>query len=227
VPLSIEVIVLGLFSGLRPGTSTVAVLTLLKSRKPARGLLLFTVTGLVFAWSIGVIVVLVFHGANVAVGGSTPSDVLDTVLGAAMIGLAAGMHRGWVDPTLRRSPGPRSTGTAARLTERLRNPSAGAAAAAGALTHLPGIVYLLALNAIATPKPPVVDAGLLVALYTALWFVVPLASLILVMVRPRAAVRYLETATAWVRRHEHAVLVVGLVAIGGYSVVKGTVGLLT
>jgi Sap, sulfolipid-1-addressing protein len=227
VPVSIEVIILGLFSGLRPGTSTVAVLALLKSREPARRLLLFTVTGLVFAWMIGVIVVLVFHGVNVEVGGSTPSDVLDIVLGAALIGFAAGMHRGWLKPTLRRSPSARSTGTAARLTGRLRNPTAGGSAAAGALTHLPGIVYLLALNAIATQKPPVVDVGLYVALYTALWFLVPLASLILVMARPRAALRYLETATAWAQHHEHAIVVVGLLAIGSYAVVKGTVRVLT
>jgi hypothetical protein len=227
VPVSIEVIILGLFSGLRPGSSTVAVLALLKAREPTRGLLLFSVTGFVFAWMIGLIVVLGFHGANVAVGGSTPSDVLDIVLGAAMIGFAAGMHRGWVKPKLRHSPSARSTGTAARLTRRLRNPSAGGAAAAGALTHLPGIVYLLALNAIATQQPPVVGVGLYVALYTALWFLVPLASLILVMVRPRAALRYLETATAWAQHHEHAIVVVGLLAIGGYAVVKGTVRLLT
>ncbi len=224
---SVEVIILGLFSGLRPGTSTVAVLALLKAHKPARGLFFFTLAGLVFTSSIGGLVVLGLHGANVAAGGSTLDSVLDIVLGAAAVLLGVGIHRGWVRPAGRRSPSAPSTGKAARLTERLRHPSAGIAAATGALTHLPGIVYLLALNAIASQKPPVVDAGLQIALYDTLWFLVPLASLILVTVRPHAAVQYLETATAWVLRHEHAVVVVGLLVLGGYFVVKGTVSLLT
>jgi hypothetical protein len=227
VPASVEVIILGLFSGLRPGTSTVAVLALLKSHGPARGLFFFTVAGLLFTSLIGGLVVLGLHGANVAVGGSTLASVLDIVLGAAAVLLGVGIHRGWVNPARRDSPRAPSTGRTAQLTERLRNPSAKIAAATGALTHLPGLVYLLALNAIATQNPPVVNAGLQIAVYNALWFMVPLTALILVILRPRAALDYLETATAWVRRHEHAVLVVGLLVFGGYFVVKGTVNLLT
>lgn len=227
MPTTVEMILLGLFSGLRPGTSTVAVLALLKGHKPARALLFFTVAGFVFIWVIGVLVVLAFHGADRAAGGSTLSSLLDVALGAAAVGFGVGMHRGWVNPALHRSPSAESTGRTARLTERLSNPSAAIAAATGALTHLPGVVYLLALNAIATQEPPVTAAGLEVALYAVLWLLVPLVSLILVIVRPRAALLYLERATAWVRRHEHAVLVVGSLVIGVYFVVKGTVGLVS
>ena len=221
-------IILWLFSGLRPGTSTVAVLALLKGQKPARGLLFFTVAGFVFICVIGLLVVLAFHGADVATGGRTLSSVLEIALGAAAVGFAAGMHRGWVNPTFRRSPSAGSSnGRAARLIARLRNPTAGIAAATGALTHLPGIVYLLALNAIATEEPAVTYAGLEVALYAVLWLLVPLTSLILVIARPGAALLYLERATAWARRHEDAVLVVGSLVIGVYFVVKGTVELVT
>ena len=55
----------------------------------------------------------------------------------------------------------------------------------------------------------------------------PVWSLVLVIVRPGAAVRYLEAATAWVRRHDHAVVVGGLLLLGSYLVVKGAVRLLT
>jgi hypothetical protein len=70
-----------------------------------------------------------------------------------------------------------------------------------------------------------VGVGLRVAIYDALWFLVPLASLVLVLVRPGTALIYLEDATAWVRRHEHAVLVAGSFVLGGYLVVKGAVTL--
>jgi hypothetical protein len=227
VPTIVEVIILGLFSGLRPGTSTVAVLALLKGHKPARTLLFFTVAGFVFIWAIGVLVVLAFHGADRAAGGSTLSSVLNIALGAAAIGFAAGIHRGWVNPTFRRSPSARSNGRAARLTQRLSDPSAGVAAVTGALTHLPGLVYVLALNAIATQNPPVTGAGLEVALYAVLWLVVPLISLVLAIARPGAAAVYLERATAWALRHEQVVLVVGSLVVGIYFVAKGTVQLLS
>ena len=109
----------------------------------------------------------------------------------------------------------------------LRNPSARDVVAAGIGTHLPGLIYLAALNAIASERPAPVDAALQVVIYDALWFLVPLASLVLAVVRPGAARAYLDAATAWVRRHEHAVLVSGSLVIGGYLVVKGTARLLT
>ena len=60
-----------------------------------------------------------------------------------------------------------------------------------------------------------------------MWFLIPFVSLFLVIARPGAAPRYLEAPTAWVRRHEHGVLVSGSLVLGVYLVVKGTLGLLT
>jgi hypothetical protein len=225
--MNLEALVLGLFSGLRPGTSLAAVLALLKTPEPRRPLLFFIAAGFASSWVIGLLVVGVFHGGNLAVGGSTFTAVLDVAFGAAALGFAAGLHRGWVQPRRRCGSSPSLTGTSSRFAGRLRNPSAGVAAAAGVGTHLPGLIYLVALNAIASERPGLVGAGLRVAIYDALWFLVPLASLVLVVVRPGAAAVYLEAATAWVRLHEHAVLVAGSLVLGGYLVVKGTASLLT
>jgi Sap-like sulfolipid-1-addressing protein len=225
--MNLEALVLGLFSGVRPGTSLAAVLVLLKTPQPQRPLLFFTAAGFASSWLIGLLVVGVFHGANVAVGGSTFTAVLDVAFGAAALGFAAGLQRGWVQPRRRRGSSPSASAASSRFGERLRNPSAGVAAAAGVGTHLPGLIYLVALNAIASQRPALIDASLQVAIYDALWFLVPLASLVRVVVRPGAALGYLEAATAWVRRHEHAVLVAGSLVLGGYLVVKGTASLLT
>jgi hypothetical protein len=225
--MNLEALVLGLFSGLRPGTSLAAVLALLETPKPQRLLLFFTAAGFAWIWAIGLVVVGVFHGANVAVGGSTFTAVLDVAFGAAALGFAAGLQRGWVQPTHRRSPSPSATATGSRFGRGMRNPSARGAAAAGVATHLPGLIYLAALNAIASERPGPVDAALQVAIYDALWFLIPLASLVLAVARPGAARAYLDRATAWVRHHEHAVLVVGSLVLGGYLVAKGTVRLLT
>ncbi len=65
-----------------------------------------------------------------------------------------------------------------------------------------------------------------VAIYVVLWFMVPIASLVLVIVRPGAALGWLEAATAWVRRHEHGVLVISSLLLGLYLLAKGAANLL-
>jgi hypothetical protein len=220
--MSLEALALGLLSGLRPATSLAALLVLLKTPAPRRPLVFFISAGFASSWTIGVLVVAAFHGADVAVGGSTFTAILDVAFGAAALGFAAGLHRGWVQP-----PHRRDSGTSSRLSRHLRNPSARVSAAAGVGTHLPGLVYLVALNAIASDGPALVDAGLQIALYNALWFVVPIASLVLVVLRPGAALGYLQAATAWALRHDHVLLVAGSLALGTYLVVKGTASLLT
>ena len=207
--MNLEVLVLGLFSGLRPGTSLAAVLVLLAKPKPQRLLLLFTAAGLAWSWAIGLVLVAVFHGANVAIGGSTLTAVLDLAFGVAALGFAAGLRWGWIQPTRRGSMSPSATPAGSRVGRDLRNPSVPDVVVAGIGTHLPGLVYLAAINAIAAERPRPVDAALQVAIYDALWFVIPLASLALAVMRPRAARAYLDAATAWVRRHERAVLIAG------------------
>jgi hypothetical protein len=225
--MSLEALVLGLFSGLRPGTSLAAVLALLKTPRPQRLLLCFTAAGFASSWAIGLVVIGVFHGADVAVGESTFTAVLDIALGAAAIGFATGLQRGWVQPTRRRTSTPSARAASSRFSGRLHDPSAGVAAAAGVGTHLPGLIYLVALNAIASERPGPLHAALQVAIYDALWFLIPIASLVLTVVRPSAAVAYLDAGTAWVRRHEHTVVVSGSFVLGAYLVVKGAAGLLT
>jgi hypothetical protein len=152
--------------------------------------------------------------------------VLDVALGAAALGFAAGLQQGWVQPTRPRSSSPSAAATSSRFGRRLHNPSA-RVAAAGIGTHLPGLIYLVALNTIASERPAPMDAALQIGIYDALWFLVPLTSLVLVVVRPDAALAHLDAATAWVRRHEHAILVSGSLVLGVYLVVKGTASLLT
>src|SRR4051794_20649779 len=144
--MNVEALVLGLLSGLRPGTSLAAVLLLLEQPRSRRLLVLFTAAGFAWSWAIGLVVVGVFHGVTVAVGGSTFTAVLDVAFGAAALGFAGGLHRGWVQTPHRRSSAP-SAGRGSRLSRDLRDASTRDVVAAGAATHLPGLVYLAALNA--------------------------------------------------------------------------------
>ena len=79
---------------------------------------------------------------------------------------------------------------------------------------------------IASERPGPVSAGVRVALYDALWFLIPLAALALVVLRPGAALVYLEDATAWAQRHERVLLVAGSLVLGAYLVAKGLAALI-
>ena len=118
--MSLEVLALGLFSALRPGTSLAAVLALLKTPRPQRPLLFFIAAGLAWTWVVGLLVVAVFHGANVALGGWKVTAVLDVALGAAALGFAAGVQRGSIQPRRRtpRQAGPRTRRSAGACATR-------------------------------------------------------------------------------------------------------------
>jgi Sap-like sulfolipid-1-addressing protein len=224
--VSLEILALGLISGLRPATSQAGVVALLKAPEPRRTLLFFTVAGFTASVVIGALVLLLFHGARVTVGASTFAALFDLLAGVAALILAALYRRGSV--TLRRSH-PRavsSTGATARFGRRLRNPSVWTAAAAGLATHLPGLVYFVALNAIAAEQHGVLTAVAQLAIYNALWFALPLAALSLAILRPGSAPVYLERATEWGRRHERRLVFAVLVALGGYLVTRGAIHLL-
>jgi hypothetical protein len=175
------------------------------------------------------VLVLALHGARVNLGGSTFTALFDLVAGVAAIAYAIGFRQGRVSVPRRRARraprAARTNGTTARLVERLRNPSVLTAAVAGVATHVPGLIYLVALNAIAAEDPDLVAATIQVGIYNALWFALPLAALALAILRPGRAPEYLDRATAWGRSHEQGLVFAVLILLGAYLVIKGAVRL--
>ena len=219
--MTLEALVLAVVSALRPATSQAAVFALLKAPAAGRSLIAFTVAGLVASVGIGLVVVLGFDGARVAVGQSTFGAVFDLVAGVAALGFAAGIQRGRVGRP-RPASGPRR---GSGIADRLRQPSALTAAAAGVATHMPGLIYLVALNSIAAGQPSAAAALVQVGIYNLLWFAVPLAALVLTIRSPGAAEAYLDRATAVLRRHQETVLIALFGTLGTYLTVKGIVSL--
>ena len=108
---------------------------------------------------------------------------------------------------------------------RLRRPSLATAATAGVATHLPGLIYLVALNAIAARNPGPATALAQVAIYNVLWFAIPLGALALVLRSPATATAYLNRLTAWARRHQNRLVVALFGALGAYLTAKGLLGI--
>jgi hypothetical protein len=220
--MSIEVLVLGVISGVRPATSQAAVVALLRTPRAARSLLAFTLAGLVVSVAIGVVVVVAFKGAGTAFGRSTFSELFSLVAGVAALGFAAGVRRGGM-PRRRERPRGRA---ASALAVRLRQPSDATAAAAGVATHVPGLIYLAALNTIAAGGPDLATAAAQILAYNLLWFAVPIIALAFAVRSPGTARDYLDRATAIARRNQDRLLVVLFGTLGVYLSVKGLVELI-
>lgn len=223
--MSLEVLALGVISGLRPATSQAAVVALLKTPDPRRTLLFFLVAGFTMSMAFGLLCVLAFNGARVDLGGSTFTAVFDLVAGVAALAFAVGYRQGRVNVRRRERRTSRTSGSTARFAQRLRDPSVATAAVAGAATHIPGLIYLVALNAIADGGPPVGRAAVAVAIYNALWFAVPIAGLALAVLRPGSAPGYLDRATRWGLAHEQGLVFATFAVLGVYLTIKGMVRL--
>ena len=159
--------------------------------------------GLIWSVAIGLVIVLAFDGAGGTFGRSDFTAIFDVIAGVAAIAFAAGVRRGGITARPRDASRER---TESRLATRLRNPSPLTAAAGGVVTHIPGLIYLVALNAIAADQPRNASALGLVSLYNVLWFAIPIAALTLSIVAPGTATAYLDRATAWARRHREMLL---------------------
>ena len=150
--MSAHVFVLGVLSGLRPATAQAAVLALLRGSSPRRMLLAYCVVG--FAWSlaVGVVVLTVFDGVGSQFGRrrSDFTAIFDLLAGVAALGFAAGVARGQLLQRIQ-DRRPASNGDS-RLARRLRTPSLVDAGVAGIVTHVPGLIYLVVLNAIAAAE---------------------------------------------------------------------------
>lgn len=216
-----EVIVLGLVCAVRP-TATAAIYALLCSARPRRALLLFLLAGFVFSTSVGVLVVTALHGFTGFTRDTTLSDVVDVMVGAAALGFAAGVSSGRLAGRGHggeRAPSP--------WVARLREPTAGMLVLAGIATHLPGLLYLAALNVIVSSRPGVVQGVLQVVAFNGLWYSTGAAALIAFIARPVATRHTVDAMRAWLSAHERAVLVTAFSAVGGYFLLAGLVGLAT
>jgi hypothetical protein len=212
--------VLALSTVVRP-TSAAAVMAMLATRHPQRLLVAYIVAGLTFSLAVGTLVVVVFPGIDAASAFPADRPVVEVVLGALSLGYGTAVGMGWLPR--RRPAGPPDKQSWMR--RRLQDLSPRGAATAGVLTHLPGLVYLAALNAIVGSMTGTLDGVVQVAIYNAIWFSMAVIALILSLYRPSVPRDLLDELSSWTGRHRRSIIVVSFGALGGYLVVAGVVGL--
>src|SRR5918995_1981259 len=203
--MSPEALILAMGSILRP-RSAAAVYAILAAERATRLLFVYLVAGLVVSLTIGIGAISLLTPATRAQAPETVRAVLNLVLGIAALGYAGGVLTGVI---LR--PEPR---THPRISRWFADPSPSSAAVLGVLTHLPGLFYLAALNAIAASSRSQLQAITQVVVYNAIWFTLPAVALAFAAFRPAELRKFLGRLANSVRRREREVVVVIFAALG-------------
>ena len=215
--MSIELILLALASMVRP-TSLAATSALVShaSRRPL--LLAYIVAGLAFTVAFGVVVVGAFHGVHFGSGSDRTKGIADIVGGSLALLFGCAVLSGRTRRRSDHDAAGAAGGWKARLDRRLTIP---AAAAAGPLTHIPGLFYLIALNVIVAHEPRLPGGLLAVLIYDAIWFALPIAALATCVVNPDTARDVVVRVERWTAQHSHVLLVSTSFAVGVALVIRG------
>ena len=173
-------------------TSAAAGITILSTRYPQGLLVAYIVAGLTFSLAVGTLVVVLHQGVGGSAG-SRHSGRWPTWRSARSLWVCRGC-RSRVAPSVTAPDALRP----ARWMRRLQDLSLPGAALTGVLTHLPGLIYLAALNAIVGSATRVLGSVLQVVVYYAIWFSLAMVALGSSVYRPSAPRDVLDELGSWV-----------------------------
>jgi hypothetical protein len=94
------------------------------------------------------------------------------------------------------------------------------------VTHVPGLFYIVALNAIIAGGPSLVAGVLEVVLFNAIWFAASIAAVVTFLLRPGAARRALARVDNWARHRARGITVLVFSLAGSYLAIRGTTALI-
>ena len=219
--MNLDVLVLALASAPRPA-GIAALYALLSASSPRRVLLAYIAAGFTFSAAVGVLVVAIFHEAGIDYRGTDVYAAIELIGGLAALGFAIAVGTGRRELPSRDS----ASREESKIIRGLRNPTVTTAAVAGVATHVPGLFYIVALNAIIAEGPSFASGVLQVLLFNAIWFAAAIAAVVIFLLRPGVAPRALSRVISWARRHARitTVLVFGLA--GSYLAIRGMTALI-
>jgi hypothetical protein len=208
---------LALASTIRP-TSLAAVYALAREQSPRRLMTAYVAAGLVFTVAFGLIIILAFNGIHLRSGTKRTKGIAEIAAGVLAIGLGVGVLSGRI--------GGRQAEDAPLVRGRWeRRPSRGittrTAVLAGPATHIPGLLYLIALDLIVASQPGLTSGLVEVLLYNAIWFALPLGALVVCIIDPPASRRAVEGVHAWASARMRAIVLTVSFGLGTALLVTG------
>ena len=219
--MNLDVLVLALASAPRPA-GIAALYALLSASSPRRVLLAYIAAGFTFSAAVGVLVVAIFHGAGIDYRGTDVYAAIELIGGLAALGFAIAVGTGRRELPSRDS----ASREESKIIRGLRNPTVTTAAVAGVATHVPGLFYIVALNAIIAEGPSFASGVLQVLLFNAIWFAAAIAAVVIFLLRPGVAPRALSRVISWARRHARVTTVLVFGLAGSYLAIRGVTALI-
>ena len=174
--------------------------------------------GLLFTLAFGVIVISTFHGVQLHSGSSRTKGVAEIAGGLLALGVGIGVLSGRL-PRRREQPTREAPSRWGRLLD--RHITARGAALAGPATHVPGLMYVLALDLIVSGQRHLAAAAVSLLLFNAIWFALPLAALVACIVDPGSAPRLVGAVQDWARTHARSIVLCVCFIAGGAFLVTG------
>jgi hypothetical protein len=177
----------------------------------------YIAAGAAFTVAFGLLVILVFHGVGGRPGHGEHFAVAEIVGGCIAIVLGLLVLTGRVGDGRAGEAPPTPNRWLVLLNERITTRTA---AAAGPLTHLPGVFYLVALNLIVSRQ--VLHTGVVsLIFYNAVWFCVPIAALAICVVNPSLAGEVVGGVDQWTRRNSRVILLTVSFGVGAALLIDG------
>ena len=219
--MNLDVLVLALASAPRPA-GIAALYALLNASSPRRVLLAYIAAGFTFSAAVGVLVVAIVHGVGIDYRGTDVYAAIELIGGLAALGFAIAVGTGRRELPSRDS----ASREESKIIRGLRNPTVTTAAVAGVATHVPGLFYIVALNAIIAEGPSFASGVLQVLLFNAIWFAAAIAAVVIFLLRPGVAPRALSRVISWARRHARVTTVLVFGLAGSYLAIRGMTALI-
>lgn len=220
VRMIFEIVLLALASTVRP-TSLAAVSTLLARDSRRRLMIAYVACGLAFTFMFGVVVVGAFHGVHLQSGTSRTQGIADTVGGVVVLLFGLAVQTGVVPQRLGHTDEGAATNENNKMAWFDREITVRVAAAAGPLTHIPGIFYLVALNLIVAHNPELPGGLIAVAIYNGVWFAVPIAALVICLGDPEVAQNVVVAVQETAKRHSRTIILVTCFVVGTALLIRG------
>ena len=215
--MTIEIILLALASAVRP-TSLVAVYALVREQTPARLMAAYVAAGLAFTLAVGVVVIFVCSGIELHAGTDRTKAIAEILAGVLALGLGVAVLAGRVGVGAVTNGRP-TRGRRERHRQRKITPRS--AALAGPVTHIPGLLYLVALDLIVSQEPDVRGGLLEIGIYNAIWFALPIVVLAICIVNPPGARALMRRVEEWTGAHARSIVLLISFGVGGWLLVKG------
>ena len=215
--MTIEILLLALGSAVRP-SSFVALYALVRQRSPLRLLIAFVLAGLVFTVALGALIVWVFSGIEIGAGTDHTKGIAEIAAGVLVLFLGAAALSERI-PLAKLANEPGSDGRFGRL--RQHRITTRTAALAGPATHIPGLLYLIALDLIVSQEPGVAGGIVEIGIYNVIWFAIPILALVVCIANPGAARTGVERLQQWAGLHARTLLLTISFGLGIYLIVRG------